>query len=105
MGTRRVRFVLRFFRASITPDPVTQPPDVADVAVLDYLGERAWAETCFRHRHVVDVLTGSPPVDNTTKFSPNVDYDLRNRLVDRIEEKLEELARDGIALSWRTFRR
>ena len=33
------------------------------------------------------------------------DFDPRNRLVDRIEAKLAELAGDGIALSARTFRR
>jgi transposase InsO family protein len=90
---------------SYLPDPMTRPPTLADVAVLDTLGDEARAETRFRHRHVVEVLTGAPPPDATTPARPNADYDVRNRLVDRIEAKLAELAGDGMTLSARTFRR
>lgn len=102
---RRVAVATLLSDDSYLPDPTTRPPVLADIAVLDTLGEQARAETCFRHRHVVEVLTGAPPPEDTAQRSLNADYDPRNRLVDRIEAKIAELASDGIALSARTFRR
>ncbi|MDN4517183.1 Mu transposase C-terminal domain-containing protein [Mycolicibacterium austroafricanum] len=104
---RRVSVSALLNDESYLPDPLTRLPGLDDAAVLDTLGAQARAETCFRHRHVIEVLTGVPPLDDggAAPGRPNPDYDPRNRLGDRIEAKLAELAALGRALSARTFRR
>ncbi|MDF2826277.1 MAG: hypothetical protein K0R68_3685, partial [Mycobacterium sp.] len=104
---RRVSVSALLNDESYLPDPLTRLPTLGDAAVLDTLSAQARAETRFRHRHVVEVLTGVPPLDGDAAAPgrPNPDYDPRNRLGDRIDAKLAELAASGRALSARTFRR
>jgi hypothetical protein len=90
---------------SYLPDSPDQLPNLDTAAVLETLDPDARRRAEFLHRHVVEVLTGAPPVSDCVEVQPRPEYHPNNLLGDRIEAKLAELRTAGTLMSERTFKR
>ena len=77
--------------------------------MLETLDPETRQRVVFLHRHVVEVLTGSPPAsatdddDDETVVRP--EYDVRRPLKDRIDAKVAELAAAGTPVGFRSLER
>jgi putative transposase len=90
---------------SYLPDSPDGLPNLYGAAVLETLDPETRRRAEFLHRHVVEVLTGVPPVFDGREAEPRPEYHPSNLLGDRIEAKLTELRAAGTPMSERTFQR
>jgi hypothetical protein len=90
---------------SYLPDSPNGLPNLDAAAVLETLDPETRRRTEFLHHHVVEVLTGVPPVPDGGEVEPRPEYHPRNLLSDRIEAKLAELRAAGTPTSARTLQR
>lgn len=94
---------------SYLPDRPVALPDMAGLAVYDTLDPTAAARVRFLHRHVHEVLHGTPPPDHDTDHDtgdalPRPEYDPARPFMERVEAKVAELAAAGTPMSGRTLR-
>ncbi|MCQ9166154.1 Mu transposase C-terminal domain-containing protein [Arthrobacter sp. STN4] len=89
---------------SYLPDAPAPLPSLDGVALLETLEPGARAQAELLHRHVYELVNGTPP-DAAPGTAPKPDYDLANPLLRRIEAKAAELATMGTPISARTLRR
>ncbi|MDV3245715.1 Mu transposase C-terminal domain-containing protein [Mycobacterium avium subsp. hominissuis] len=90
---------------SYLPDSPDRLPNLDAAAVLETLDPETRRRAEFLHHHVVEVLTGVPPVRDGGEVEPRPEYHPRNLLGDRIEAKLAELRATGTPMSARTLQR
>jgi len=90
---------------SFLPDSSDRLPNLDAAAVLETLDRETRRRTEFLHRHVVEVLTGVPPIPDGGEVEPRTEYHPCNLLGDRIEAKLAELRAGGTPMSARTLKR
>ncbi|WP_222266940.1 hypothetical protein [Modestobacter marinus] len=108
LSTGRIRRVLvadLLGDDSFLPDSPAPLPSLADVAVLETLDDETRARTEFLHRHVIEVLTGTPPDDGNREADPRPEYDPSNALGDRVFAKVAELRCAGTPIGERNLRR
>lgn len=101
---RRVPVAELLSDESYLPDLPAALPCLDGAAVLERLGPSAKARTEFLHRHVHELVYGTPP-EATCSAVPRPEYDLANPLLRRVETKAAELATAGTPISARTLRR
>lgn len=89
---------------SYLPDAPAPLPSLAGVALLETLEPGARAQAELLHRHVYELVNGTPP-DAAPGTAPKPEYDLANPLLRRIEAKAAELAAAGTPIAARTLRR
>jgi hypothetical protein len=89
---------------SYLPDSPAPLPSLDGVAVLETLEPDARAQAELLHRHVHEIVYGTPP-ESVAGTEPRPEYDLANPLLRRIEAKADELAAAGTPISARTLRR
>ncbi|WP_427019131.1 Mu transposase C-terminal domain-containing protein (plasmid) [Pseudarthrobacter sp. P1] len=89
---------------SYLPDSPAPLPSLDGAAVLESLDPSARAQTEFLHRHVYELLNGTPP-DAAPGSAPKPEYDLANPLVRRVDAKVAELAAAGTPIGRRTLHR
>ena len=89
---------------SYLPDAPAPLPSLDGVALLETLDPGARAQAELLHRHVYEIVNGTPP-EAAPGTAPKPDYDLANPLLRRIEAKAAELATMGTPISARTLRR
>ncbi|MHC6595197.1 transposase [Arthrobacter sp. C152] len=87
---------------SYLPDSPGRFPSLEGAAVLETLDTDARDRAKWLHRHVHEVVYGIPP-EAAVGTAPTPDYDLRNRLQDRIAAKLAELEAAGTPMGERTL--
>lgn len=87
---------------SYLPDSPGRFPSLEGAAVLETLDTDARKRAKWLHRHVHEVVYGIPP-EAAAGTAPTPDYDLSNRLQDRIAAKLAELAATGAPMGERTL--
>lgn len=95
---------------SFLPDIPDRLPRLDSAAVLERLDSDARERVLFLRRHVVEVLTGTPPADfdghNEEDPPPSRrEYDPNLPLKDRIAAKVAELAAAGTPIGFRTLER
>jgi putative transposase len=90
---------------SYLPDSPDRLPNLETAAVLETLDPETRRRVEFLHRHVVEVLTGVPPIPHGGEVEPRPEYHPRNLLGNRIEAKLAELRAAGTPMSARTIQR
>ncbi|MGY1640746.1 Mu transposase C-terminal domain-containing protein [Geodermatophilus sp. SYSU D00703] len=90
---------------SYLPDPPDRLPNLDDVAVLETLDSDSRARVEFLHRHVVEVLTGTPPGNGEPVTEPKPEYSSVRLLRDRVQAKVAELGAAGTPISERTLKR
>lgn len=80
---------------SYLPECNERLPDLSQSAILETLDPDTRQRTTALHRHVVEVLTGVPPVDHDDgdngSIDPKPQFDPKNRLGERVAAKVEEL--------------
>ncbi|QYF90312.1 Mu transposase C-terminal domain-containing protein [Arthrobacter sp. PAMC25284] len=101
---RRVQVAELLADDSYLPDAPAPLPSLAGVALLETLEPAARAQAELLHRHVYELVNGTPP-DAAPGTAPKPEYDLANPLLRRIEAKAAELAAAGTPISARTLRR
>lgn len=87
-------------------DPV---PDLSQSAILQTLDPETRRRTQSLHRHVVEILTGVPPVADDDSddaasaevVAPDLRFDPANRLADRVAAKAEQLRDSATPISER----
>jgi putative transposase len=90
---------------SYLPDSPDGSPNLDAAAVLETLDPETRRRAEFLHHHVVEVLTGVPPLPDGSEVEPRPEYHPRNLLGGRIEAKLAELRATGTPISARTLQR
>lgn len=86
---------------SFLPDGPERLPDLSQSAILETLDAATRRRTETLHRHIVELLTGVVPHDGGQEIEPKPHYNPENRLMDRIEAKLDELRGSDLQLSER----
>lgn len=94
---------------SFLPDVPDRLPRLDSAAVLETLDTDARERVLFLRRHVVEVLTGTTPVDldghTEEDPPPRREYDPNLPLKDRIAAKVAELAAASTPIGFRTLER
>jgi putative transposase len=94
---------------SYLPDTPDRLPRLDSAAVLETLDPETRRRVVFLHRHVVEVLTGSPPASATDDDDDETvlrrEYDVRRPLKDRIDAKVAELTAAGTPVGFRSLER
>ncbi|WP_423181312.1 Mu transposase C-terminal domain-containing protein [Arthrobacter sp. NyZ413] len=99
---RRVSVAELLSDESYLPDSPERLPSLDTAAVLETLDADAREQVEFLHRHVHEVLNGTPP-NAAPGSAPKPGYDLANHLGARIAAKLDELATAGVVMTERTM--
>lgn len=99
---RRVAIAGLLSDESYLPDSPERLPSLDGAAVLETLEPDAREQVEFLHRHVHEVLNGTPP-DTVAGAEPKAQYRPGLRLGARIEAKLEELSALGVTMTERTM--
>lgn len=90
---------------SYLPEHSGPLPDLTQSAILETLDPNTRARTEILHRHVVEVLTGVPPVSDADPDSfdvaPRPQYNPGNLLADRVAAKAAELSQTAAPVSER----
>ncbi|WP_234809167.1 TnsA-like heteromeric transposase endonuclease subunit [Mycobacteroides saopaulense] len=90
---------------SYLPECSDRLPDLSQSAILETLDPDTRQRTTTLHRHVVEVLTGVPPVDHdggdNGVSDPKPQFDPKNRLGERVAAKAEELRHTQAPISER----
>ncbi|RIR87692.1 Mu transposase C-terminal domain-containing protein [Mycobacteroides abscessus] len=89
---------------SYLPERSNPLPDLSRSAILETLDPDTRARTEILHRHVVEVLTGVPPVngdDAVDDVAPKPQYNPGNLLADRVAAKAAELLQAAAPVSER----
>jgi putative transposase len=96
---------------SYLPDIPDRLPRLDSAAVLETLDAQTRERVVFLHRHIVELLTGSPPPsasddgDHTDEAVVRTQYDVRLPLKDRIDAKVAELIAAGTPVGFRSLER
>jgi hypothetical protein len=94
---------------SYLPDTPDRLPRLDSAAVLETLDPETRQRVVFLHRHVVEVLTGSPPAAATDNDDDEIvvgrEYDMGRPLKDRMDAKVAELAAAGTPVGFRSLER
>lgn len=93
---------------SYLPDAPYRLPRLDSAAVLDTLDAHTRERVLFLHRHVVEVLTGTPPAadgDDEDAAVGRQQYAASHPLQDRIKTKVAELAAAGTPVGFRSLER
>jgi len=95
---------------SFLPDVPDRLPRLDSAAVLETLDPEARQRVLFLRRHVVEVLTGTPPADldghsEEDPPPPRREYDPNLPLKDRIAAKVSELAAASTPVGFRSLER